>query len=239
MAVFTSRLSWGAAMSEGVSPGSPGAELVFEKKVADILEREIKRRLKAIWMVIGAFGAGLALFVGVGLTWRDNLLRPIVESVYPTTYIAGKVKGDLLADQTFGEKLFSGDAKQSLANQLVRMAARDVDSGYSKHISFTAAGGDEANFLIFYALKSQEVEVTVIGSATANSRATFRAVLDGKAWLEDKSFPYTLPGAIVTDRLTYDSEPGGNLHTLKFVTDNLDDSERAVIDFVVLVKNNP
>lgn len=226
-------------MSEGVGPASPGAELVFEKKVADILEREIKRRLKAIWVVLGAFGAGLALFIGVGLTWRDNLLRPIIEGVYPTSYIAAKVKGDLLTDREFGAKLISGDDKQSLANQLVRMAARDVDSGYSKHISFTENGGDETNFLIFYALKSQEVEVTVISSATANSRATFRAVLDGKTWLEDKGFPYTLPGAIVTNRLAFDSEPGANLHTLKFVPDNLGADERAVIDFVVLVKNNP
>ena len=76
---------------EGEGSG-PGEELLFRARVTKILDAELKRKLKSIWIVVGAFLGGFAIFIGAGLTWSENLLRPIVESVYPTSYISDKVK---------------------------------------------------------------------------------------------------------------------------------------------------
>ena len=58
--------------------GSAGDELVFKAKVSEIFEAELQRRLKGMKLLLGAFIGGFALFIAAGLTWKDNLLRPLV-----------------------------------------------------------------------------------------------------------------------------------------------------------------
>lgn len=61
--------------------GGAGDELVFKAKVSEIFEAELQRRLKGMKLLIGAFIGGFAIFIVAGLTWKDNLLRPIVEEI--------------------------------------------------------------------------------------------------------------------------------------------------------------
>ena len=134
---------------EGEGSGS-GEELLFRARVTKILDAELKRKLKSIWIVVGAFLGGFALFIGAGLTWSENLLRPIVESIYPTSYIT---------------------------KQIARSSGEHVDSGYTKTIVFSQEAAVDSNFLIFYARKEQEVELTILATAT-DSQAKFKKLLE-------------------------------------------------------------
>ena len=112
-----------------------------------------------------------------------------------------------------------------------------MDSGYTKTIVFSQGAPADANFLRFYARKEQEVELTILATGTVDSQAKFKIILDGKTWREPRGFPYTLVQGNITEHLRSDAAPGANLHTIRFVPLDLDESDRAVIDCVILVKN--
>lgn len=214
-----------------------GEELLFKAKVTEILDAELKRRLRGMRLIVGAFVGGFALFIGAGLTWKENLLRPLIESIYPTAYISDKVKAALLEDESFNDQLITDDHKRAIAEQIARSSGQHVDSGYTKTIVFSPEASGDDNFLIFYARKEQEVELTILATATVGSQAQFRVVLDRRAWGEPRPFPYTLVQGNITEHLRFDADPGANLHVMRFVPVNLKENERAVIECVVLVKN--
>lgn len=217
--------------------GGSGEEIVFKARVASILEAELKRKVKGIWFVIGAFLGGLALFIGAGLTWKENLLRPIVESIYPASYISDKVKAQLLEDQEFRELLITEEHKLAIAAQITRITSEHVDSGYTRNIVFSQSASGDDSVLTFYARKEQEVELTIIARAPNGSQTKFRIVVDRRAWGEPRKFPYTMVQGNITEHLRFDAEPGGNLHTMRFVPIDFTESDRAVIECVVLVRN--
>ena len=217
--------------------GGPGEELLFKAKVGEIFEAELQRRLKGMKLLIGAFIGGFAIFIGAGITWKDNLLRPVIEEVYPTGYIAGKVKAELLADPQFKEARLTEEHKRAISEQIARSLSEHVDSGYTKTIVFSERAPADDNFLIFYARPEQEVEVTILATATVGTEAKFRVTLSGRAWGEPRAFPYTMVQGTITEHLRFDAEPGANLHVLRFQPIDFLESDRAVIQCVVLVRN--
>lgn len=217
--------------------GGAGDELLFKAKVSEIFDAELQRRLKGMKLLVGAFIGGFALFIAAGLTWKDNLLRPLIEEIYPTSYIAGQVKAELLSDPQFNDALITEEHKRAIAEQIGRSIGAHVDSGYTKTIVFSERAPAEDNFLIFYARPEQQVEVTILASATVGSEAKFRVTLGGRAFGEPRPFPFTLVQGTITEHLRFDAEPGANLHILRFQPVDFAEGDRAVIQCVVLVKN--
>ena len=223
-------------MSSQGEGSASGEELRFRARVTEILDVELKRKLKGVWIVVGAFVGGFALFIGAGLTWTENLLRPIVESIYPTSYISEGVRDQLLKDTMFKVLLLTEENKTDITAEISRSLGEHVDSGYTKTIIFSQEAAADSNFLIFYARKEQEVELTILATATG-SQAKFRLILDGSTWDEPQEFPYYQVAANITEHLRFDREPGGNLHRMRFQPVDLNESDRAVIELVVLVRN--
>lgn len=224
-------------MSDNGAGGGPGEELLFRAKVTEIIDEELKKKLKGMRLLIGAFVAGFAVFIGAGLTWKDNLLRPVVESVYPASYITGKVKAELLSDESFNDGLITDEHKGAIADQIARSISEHIDSGYTKTIIFSDEVPPDQNFLIFYARKGQEVELTLLANAIAGPDARFRMTLDNQSWGEPRSFPFNIVQGNITEHLRFDAAPGANLHMIRFTAEGFQDGDRAIINCVVLVRN--
>ena len=88
------------------------------------------------------------------------------------------------------------------------------------------------------------VELTVFGTVTGKEakatgeEAKLRIVLDRTPLDDPQEFPYFLVNSNITEYLRFDLPPVGNLHRIVFQPVDLDpESERAVIELVVLVRN--
>jgi len=218
--------------------------------VVSILNDELKKKFRfAKWICI-AFAAGFAIFIGIGVTWRDNFFRPIIEDIYSPAFIYSKMKSDISKDEDFINKLkqeiskdrdffksvINDEEKTKIAENIIKSIGDRVDSGYTKTIIFSEESRPNENFMIFYARSDQKVEATILAKAFG-SDAKLRVILDGKTWGEPLELPLTLFNVDITKKLRHDIPPGGNIHMLRFLPEPPKDEFNAVIDSVILVKN--
>lgn len=113
---------------------------------------------------------------------------------------------------------------------------KKVDSGYADSfvISYDEAGKwKEGRQLLFYAEKEQDVKVTIRGNASGDT--TLVTQIDDSDKNLTKNKPFNLIHADVTQRLSFDSEPGANLHFIRFRPQNLKAGEYIVVESLVLV----
>ncbi|MDH3446413.1 MAG: hypothetical protein OEN50_21015 [Deltaproteobacteria bacterium] len=70
----------------------------FRAEVATIVNDELQSRLKNWRNILIAFLLGLSLFIGIGLTWKDHILKPIFAFLYPPRTIYSDIKQDVAMD---------------------------------------------------------------------------------------------------------------------------------------------
>ena len=119
----------------------------------------------------------------------------------------------------------------------VQLATRRVDSGYSKVFIFSGSTASDDTQLMFYAVPSQPVKLTICASATGPP-LTVKVLLDGELWTSFKT-PYNIVQGDVTKKLRFDVPPGENVHTLKFIPPGIvakqSASDVAVVECLVMV----
>jgi len=123
-----------------------------------------------------------------------------------------------------------------LVTMLFRETGNFVDSGYSKSIVFSPVTSADNNFLIFHAKPGQEVDLTISAHAS-NSTTSLLILVDNYPWKKVPSLPFTTVRTTITKFLQYDLPPGGNIHIVKFIPENLSDDDLVVIEVIVIVKN--
>lgn len=111
-----------------------------------------------------------------------------------------------------------------------------VDSGYSGTFIF-APNSREKNTQLFFAEKGQTVKLTINSNSIGSKKSKFKAYIDGELWGGIRELPFNLVHGDVTDELKFDREPGGNIHALRFVPDQLEEDALVIIECLVLVYN--
>lgn len=115
--------------------------------------------------------------------------------------------------------------------------ASRIDSGYSRTFVFSNDSLLKDNFILFYAGEDQDVMAT-IKAQSRDPDAKLQVVLDQRLWQDQALDSFSVHEAKLTDRLRFDVPPGRNMHMLRFVPQDLDDGEVAVVDALVLVHDN-
>jgi hypothetical protein len=116
-------------------------------------------------------------------------------------------------------------------------SASRIDSGYSRTFVFSNDSLLKDNFILFYAGEDQDVMAT-IKAQSRDPDAKLQVVLDQRLWQDQALGSFSVHEAKLTDRLRFDVPPGRNMHMLRFVPQDLDDGEVAVVDALVLVHDN-
>jgi hypothetical protein len=204
-----------------------------ETEAKSLINKELDIKFKYYKKIILAFLAGFCIFIGAGLTWKDVLLRPIIENIYSAPYIYQKIKVELAKDESFRDIIID---EEKSAGAILKILGKNVDSGYSRSIIFSKETTREKNFILFYALKNQEVELTILAQSD-NQSASFSVTIDNQPWGKERKFPFVMVQGNITKYLRFDEAPGANLHTIRFIPKNLSENDRANIDCVILVEN--
>jgi hypothetical protein len=209
------------------------------QQIATAVDAAINKKLSLYRALAIAFSAGLFIFVVGGITFKDNIVRPILEYLYPTAYIGAKVREDLLKDDDLVSKIVTEKRMAELAAQLKDLASHYVDSGYSKTFLFSKTDTGEDNVLMFYAQKNQRTSVELSASATSKKSGDtkLRIFVDDTQLTTDQLLPYSIANADVTDKLQFNRQPDGNLHIIKFQPIDLPPETRVSINCVVIVAN--
>jgi hypothetical protein len=116
-------------------------------------------------------------------------------------------------------------------------SAGRIDSGYSRTFVFSNDSLLKDNFILFYAGDDQDVLAT-IKAQSRDPDAKLQVLLDQRLWQDQALDSFSVHEAKLTDRLRFDVPPGRNMHMLRFVPQDLDDGEVAVVDALVLVHDN-
>lgn len=157
-----------------------GQELVFKEKVEAISKEIISSKIVVIKGLMFSFLAGFTLFIGAGIIWKDNILRPIAEFIYPVKYLYPKIieeslldtktetqlyekmKNKFLEDSEFSKKLINDEKKEEVINYIREKEPRNihlrhlpsVDTDVSDKIRNTIGNGDEIKQRIWKVLES-------------------------------------------------------------------------------------
>lgn len=136
----------------------------------------------------------------------------------------------------FGE--LSKKQLDELAVYVLEKSCELVDSGYSKTIIFSKDSPADDNFIIFHANKGQNVDITIT-ARSSKPDAKFRVVIDDRIWGPAlRNFPFDMVGVSIAEGLRFDIPPGGCIHIVRFVPENISDSDLAVIKCLILVKKS-
>lgn len=105
---------------------SDAAELVFTNRVRQVVASELASEKKKLKLITVSFLLGLSLFIGAGLAWKENILQPIAEYIYPATVIYPKVKKQFLNDTGFANTLLNDDRKANIVGFLAKSKNIDI-----------------------------------------------------------------------------------------------------------------
>jgi hypothetical protein len=164
---------------------------------------------------------------------NDNKKRiSLIASIVVACYIALVAVIGFIGKNSFTPKII--DSMFGITDYVFSQLTKRVDSGYSKTFIF-APGSHSDNFLRFYAEEGQSVKMTIVAHAVSTEPLSFRVIIDGRPWGSPRSIPFEIVHGTITKLLHFDIEPGGNLHTLSFVPDNLKQDSIVVIECLILV----
>lgn len=124
-----------------------------------------------------------------------------------------------------------------LSTYVLTEITKRVDSGYSGTFIFAPNLTDKNTHLLFFAEKGQPVKVTIKGSSRGSKPSKFKVYIDYLPWGDARESDFNIVHADITDKLKYDIEPGGNIHVLKFIPDQLEEDTLIVLECLVLVYN--
>jgi hypothetical protein len=199
-------------------------------------------------LVFGAFlaVAGLALllreqkasgnkikFLGQEFELSSTALVVVVMgcAIFALPFVTPQGEADVPPVTTRGAPEASGTAPSNGSS------AGRIDSGYSRTFVFSNDSLLKDNFILFYAGDDQDVLAT-IKAQSRDPDAKLQVLLDQRLWQDQALDSFSVHEAKLTDRLRFDVPPGRNMHMLRFVPQDLDDGEVAVVDALVLVHDN-
>lgn len=132
-----------------------------------------------------------------------------------------------LVDRVFG-----------VSKYVLEEVTKRIDSGYADTFIFSLSAAETKSQLLFYAEKGQRVKLTINANSTGQRPTMFRVYIDGSPWESARQAPFHIVHGDITDKLRFDTEPGGDIHSLKFIPVDLKADAWIVIDALVLVYNN-
>jgi hypothetical protein len=160
----------------------------------------------------------------------------LIASIVVACYIALVAAIGFIGKNSFTPKII--DSMFGITEYVFKQMTKRVDSGYSKTFIFAPGSHCDDNTLRFYAEEGQSVKMTIDAHAVSPETLSFRVDIDGKPWESPRTIPFNIVHGTITKYLRFDVEPGGDLHTLRFVPDNLKNNSIVIIQCLILVYAN-